>query len=148
MNYNSYNISCLITSIIMFLILIFKFNQINLCILLLLSAIFSILWRSIKIIKGKEVIEKNNNHHHSLVNPFFILDFSFAILAFLCIIFSKQINKKLIVLLAIIFIMAWYLTLSYTKKKNKNIKTSQAVHFYGHCYVILIIFLTFYLNIF
>jgi hypothetical protein len=150
MDYYSYNCGCLITSIIMLVILSFKFKEIDLCIILLLAAVFSIIWRSMKIIKGKEEIEKDNNHNHSLKNPFFILDFLFAILAFLCVLCSKQINKKLIFFIILIFILAWIINFSgnNSKIKNKLISTSQTIHFCGHCYVLFIVFITFYLNIF
>ena len=62
MDYYSYNVACLITSMLMLIILSFKFKEIDLCLILLLAAIFSIIWRSMKIIKGKEEIEKDNNH--------------------------------------------------------------------------------------
>jgi hypothetical protein len=158
MDYYSYNVACLITSILMLIILSFKFKEINLCLILLLSAIFSIIWRSIKIIKGKETIEKDNNHNHSLKNLFFILDFCFAILALLCVIFSKQINKKFLLFIFLIFILSWSLNFigndsndgndsNNNNFKNKIISTSQTVHFCGHCYLIFIVFITFYLNI-
>jgi len=159
MDYNSYNFGCLITSILMLIIVSLKFWEINLCFILLLAAIFSIIWRSIKILKGKNNIEKDNNHNHSLKNPFFILDFCFATLGFLCVLFSKQINKKFIFLTILIIILSWMLNFvsnfNFSKKsmydskiKNKIINTSQTIHFCGHCYVILIIFITFYLNIY
>ena len=159
MDYNSYNFACLITSILMLIILSYKFQEIDLCIILLFASIFSIIWRSMKVIKGKDIIEKNDNHNHSLKNPFFILDFGFAILAFLCVIFSKQINKKFITLVILIFILAWILNISSIGNdrngsdssndfKNKLINTSQTIHFCGHCYVIIIIFITFYMYIY
>ena len=149
MNYYSYNLGCLITSILMLIILCMKFQQIDLCIILLLAALFSILWRSIKLIIGKEEIEKEDNHNHSLKNPFFILDFVFAILGYLCVIFSKQINKKFIYLTLLIFVLAWILNIISYKMDNKDkiISISQGTHFCGHCYVVLIIIITFYLNI-
>ena len=159
MDYYSYNFACLITSILMLIIVSLKFQEINLCLILLLAAIFSIIWRSMKIIKGKEEIEKDNNHNYSLKNPFFILDFGFAILAFLCVSLSKQINKKFIFITILVFILAWILNFVSNdsndksdnvdnNSKNKIISTSQTVHFCGHCFVIFIIFITFYLNIY
>lgn len=159
MEYYSYNFACLITSILMLIIVSFKFQQIDLCLILLLSAIFSIIWRYLKIIKGKEEIEKDNNHNHSLKNPFFILDFCFAILAFLCVLFSKQINKKFLLFIFLIFVLAWILNFISNSNdsndksdnnktfKNKLISTSQTIHFCGHCFLIFIVFITFYLNI-
>lgn len=156
MDYYSYNFACLITSILMLIIVSFKFKEIDLCLILLLASIFSIIWRSIKIIKGQHAIEKDNNHNHSLKNPFFILDFSFATLAFLCVLFSKQINKKFLLFIFLIFILAWSLNFISESNdsnnrnnnlKNKIISTSQTIHFCGHCYLIFIVFITFYLNI-
>lgn len=159
MDYYSYNFACLITSILMLIIVSFKFQEIDLCLILLLAAIFSIIWRSIKIIKGKDTIEKDNNHNNSLRNPFFILDFGFATLAFLCVLFSKQINKKFLLLIFFIFVLAWILNFISESNdsndsnnrdnnlKNKIISTSQTVHFCGHCFLIFIVFITFYLNI-
>ena len=159
MEYYSYNFACLITSILMLIILSFKFKEIDLCLILLLSAIFSIIWRSLKIIKGKDTIEKDNNHNHSINNPFFILDFGFATLAFLCVLFSKQINKKFLLLIFLIFVLAWILNFiseindngdnnnNNNNFKNKIISTSQTIHFCGHCFLIFIVFITFYLNI-
>ena len=157
MDYYSYNFACLITSIFMLIIVSFKFKEIDLCIILILASIFSILWRSMKIIKGQDSIEKNNNHNHSLTNPFFILDFGFATLGFLCVLFSKQINKKFIFLTILIFTLAWILNFVSNHKnkdnkdninfKNKILSTSQTIHFCGHCFVIFIVFITFYLNI-
>ena len=140
----------------MLIIVSFKFKEIDLCLILLLASIFSIIWRSIKIIKGQHAIEKDNNHNHSLKNPFFILDFSFATLAFLCVLFSKQINKKFLLFIFLIFILAWSLNFISESNdsnnrnnnlKNKIISTSQTIHFCGHCYLIFIVFITFYLNI-
>jgi hypothetical protein len=143
----------------MLIIVSFKFKEIDLCLILLLASIFSIIWRSIKIIKGQHAIEKDNNHNHSLKNPFFILDFSFATLAFLCVLFSKQINKKFLLFIFFIFILAWSLNFISESNdsnnsnnrnnnlKNKIISTSQTIHFCGHCYLIFIVFITFYLNI-
>lgn len=153
MNFFSYNLGCLITSILMLFLVLFRFKQINLCIILLFASIFSIIWRSIKIIKGKDEIEKDNNHNYLINNLFFILDFTFAILGFLCVIFSKQINIRFIILTIFIFILSWLLyIIEFNKIKkntqindNKIISTSQTIHFCGHCYVILIVFLTFYL---
>lgn len=156
MDYYSYNFACFITSILMLIILSFKFKEIDLCLILLLASIFSIIWRSMKIIKGQHAIEKDNNHNHYLKNPFFILDFSFATLAFLCVLFSKQINKKFLLFIFLIFILAWSLNFISESNdsnnrnnnlKNKIISTSQTIHFCGHCYLIFIVFITFYFNI-
>ena len=68
MNYSQYNKGCLITSFLMLLLLIFKYKEIDLCIILILGSIFSILWRSIKIIYGKDKIEKNNEGKLSKLN--------------------------------------------------------------------------------
>ena len=100
------------------------------------------MWRSIKLIEGENNIEnKNLDNYNSLKNPFFILDFTFALLGYLCVISSRQINKKFTFLTLLIFIIAWYL---YFKE---NFKTSKIIHFCGHCYVIIIIYLTFFLYI-
>ena len=153
MNYYSYNVGCLITSVLMLIILCMKFQQINLCVILLFAAVFSILWRSIKLIIGKTKIEKTN-HNNYLKNPFFILDFVFAILGYSCVLCSKQINKKFIFLTILVFVLAWILHFINYKNNNDNnlndkiINTSQTIHFCGHCYVVLIVILTFYLNIY
>ena len=60
MNYDEYNFSCLITSIIMLVLVIFKNREVDLCIILLLAAIFSITWRSTKLIQGQNIIEKDS----------------------------------------------------------------------------------------
>ncbi len=159
MNYNLYNLGCLITSILMLIILSFRFQEIDLCLILILASIFSIVWRSIKIIQGQNKIENNNNNNNRnnyLKNGFFILDFSFAILGYLCVLFSKQINKKFIILTLFIFILAWGINFivisndsndSNDSNHKKLISTSQTIHFCGHCYVIFIVFITFYLYI-
>ena len=59
MNYNEYNCCCLVTSIIMLILIIFKIHMVDLCIILLLAAIFSITWRSTKLIQGQNIIEKD-----------------------------------------------------------------------------------------
>ena len=141
MNYNEYNIRCLITSVLMFILVILKIHEVDLCIVLILAAIFSTIWRSIKLIQGSDIIEKDDLDNHSLYHPLFILDFSFAILGFICVINSRQINKKFIYLTILVFIIAW--TLHFLQQR----KTSRVIHFSGHCYVILIFFLTFYLSI-
>lgn len=74
MNYKQYNGVCLVTSILMLLLLIFKYKQIDLCVVLIFSSVFSIIWRSMKLIKGKKEIEYNDGKHNKLVtfmNPFF-----------------------------------------------------------------------------
>jgi hypothetical protein len=127
----------------MLLLLIFKYKEIDLCIILILGSIFSILWRSIKIIYGKDKIEKNNEGklsklNKSFVNPFFLLDFIFGLLGYICICYSKQINNKFIILIFSIFMLAWILNIS-----SQHNNTSQTIHFCGHCYVLLIFLLTF-----
>ena len=101
MDFNDYNFVCLITSITMLIILISKFNNINVCYILVLGTIFSIIWRSMKLIQGEEKIEKdengNQNSNKYIYNPWFILDFTFAILAYICIFSCNQINKKFII---------------------------------------------------
>lgn len=145
MNYNNYNFSCLITSILMLIILISKFNNINLCFILLLGAIFSIIWRSIKLVQGENNIELDENRNKKITkyikNPWFILDFTFGFLAYICIISSNQINKKFIILTFLIFLMAWIMQFM-----NMN-KSSCYIHTLGHIYILIVFILTFYLYI-
>ena len=141
MNYDEYNCCCLVTSIIMFILIILKIHEVDLCIILLLAALFSIIWRSTKLIQGKNKIEKDDSDNNSLYHPLFILDFAFAVLGFLCVINSRQINHKFIYLTILVFLIAW--TLYFINQR----KTSRTIHFSGHCYVILVFFLTFYLSI-
>ncbi len=139
MDYNTYNYFCLTTSIIVLALLIIKINIITLGIILLLSAIFSIIWRSTKLIKGQREIEKRNNTY--IDNPLFLLDFGFAILAFICIFYTKQINRKFFGITFFVFALAWLLY-------YMNItRTARVLHSCGHCYVIVLIILTFYLSI-
>ena len=139
MNYNEYNTCCLFTSIIMIVLVLFKFKEVNLCLILLLAALFSITWRSTKLIQGQNIIEKDDLNNNYFSHPLFILDLTFAILGFLCVINSRQIHYKFIYLTILIFSIGW--TLHFLEKR----KTSRMIHFSGHCYVILIFFLTFYL---
>lgn len=140
MNFNNYNIACIITSFIMLIFISLRFNAIDFSYILLLSALFSIIWRTYKLIKGEDIIEKNNNIHHSHNNPLFICDMLFIILSYLVLFNCKNINKKFLFLTLFIFILAWLLSYENTKI------TSRDVHFCGHCYVVLIFFLTFYVN--
>lgn len=163
MNFNQYNSCCLFTSIIMLTLVIIKFKEIDLCVILLLAACFSIIWRGAKLIFGEDNIEKtilnnrneneNNNETDNetgnknkiiytkgeLYHPLFLLDFTFAILAFMCVINSKQINHKFIYLVILTFAIAW--TLYFLDIRS----SSRSIHFVGHCYVILIVIFTFYL---
>ena len=145
MNFNDYNFACLITSITMLIILISKFNDINVCYILVLGTIFSIIWRSMKLIQGEEKIETdengNKNSNKYIYNPWFILDFTFAILAYICIISCNQINKKFIILTFLVFLLAWVMQFM---KINEY---SRVVHTIGHVYILIIFILTFYLNI-
>lgn len=145
MNFNDYNFACLITSITMFVILISKFDNINVCYILVLGTIFSIIWRSMKLIQGEEKIETdengNKNSNKYIYNPWFILDFTFAILAYICIFSCNQINKKFIILTFLVFLLAWVMQFM---KINEY---SRVVHTIGHVYVLIIFILTFYLNI-
>lgn len=145
MNFNDYNFACLITSITMFVILISKFNDINVCYILVLGTIFSIIWRSMKLIQGEEKIETdengNKNSNKYIYNPWFILDFTFAILAYICIFSCNQINKKFIILTFLVFLLAWIMQFM---KINEY---SRVVHTIGHVYVLIIFILTFYLNL-
>jgi len=145
MNYYSYNIACLITSILMLILVSFKFQEIDLCLILILAAIFSIIWRSIKIVVGQKKIQPLYGEKNYLKNPFFISDFIFEILGYLCVLFSKQINRKFIILTLILFTIGWYFHLFSSGPYVKSI--SQTIHFCGHCYVIFIVFITFYLYI-
>lgn len=143
MNYNNYNFACLITSIVMLIILISKFNNINLCFILLLGAIFSIIWRSIKLVQGEDNIELDENGNKNITkyikNPWFILDFTFGFLAYICIISSNQINKKFIILTFLIFLLAWIMQFM-----NIN-EPSRDIHTLGHIYILIVFILTFYL---
>jgi len=138
MNYYNYNFICLLTSLIMLFIICFRYNKIDFCYIFILSALFSIIWRSTKLIKGKEKIEENNNN---LKHPLFILDFIFALLVYICLIHSKQINYKFIIITFFVFILAW----TYHFINQRNI--SNTIHTTGHFYVILIFILVFYFNI-
>ena len=145
MNFDDYNFACLITSITMFVILISKFDDINVCYILVLGTIFSIIWRSMKLIQGEEKIETdengNKNSNKYIYNPWFILDFTFAILAYICIFSCNQINKKFIILTFLVFLLAWVMQFM---KINEY---SRVVHTIGHVYVLIIFILTFYLNL-
>ena len=140
MNFYDYNFACLITSITMFIILISKFDNINVCYILVLGTIFSIIWRSMKLIQGEEKIETdengNKNSNIYIYNPWFILDFTFAILAYICIFSCNQINKKFIILTFLVFLLAWIMQFM---KINEY---SRVVHTTGHVYVLIIFILT------
>lgn len=153
MNYIQYNVSCLITSILMLLLLISKFKKIDLCVVLIFGAVFSIIWRSIKLIKGQNNIEYDSNGKKNklitFMNPFFTLDFIFGILYFMCISKTKQINYKYLIIVSIIFNLAWILNI-YEIYKSKNVDKfclSHTIHFSGHLCLLLVFVLTFYLNI-
>lgn len=137
MNFENENICCLITSIIMLILLLNKFSNINLCVILIFAALFSIIWRSTKIIFRDNIKDQVN----LLYNPLFILDFTFAVFGFLCMFKDKQMNNKFIYIAILIFIIGW--SLYFINEKD----IARDVHFFGHCYVILIFFLTFYLSI-
>lgn len=137
MNYYNYNTFCLITSIIVLILVIFKVNYINLCFILILSAVFSILWRSTKLIKGEKEINENGYRR----DPLFILDLSVALLAFFCIFYSNQVNRKFYIITIFVFILAWLFFFM------KHVKTARVLHSCGHCYVVIIFILTFYLYI-
>lgn len=152
MTYNQYNFFCLITSILFFIIIVSKYNYIDFYIVLLLASIFSIIWRSIKLYRGQNIIEKDENlitnYKKSNSNPFFLFDFCFAILAYICIFYSNQVNRKFVILTFLFFIIAWFINISDVKNNNSQLKTiSEIIHSCGHFYVVLIMFITFYLNI-
>lgn len=149
MNYIQYNVSSLIISILMLLLLISKFRQIDLYVVLLFGAVFSIIWRSIKLIKGKDKIEYDNNGKLNklitFLNPFFMLDFVFGVLFFICISKTKQINYKFLIIVSIIFNLAWMCNI-YEIYKSKNVDKfcmSHTIHFVGHLCLLLIFVLTF-----
>ena len=148
MNYYQYNIACLITSILALLLVLYKYNEINLCLILILAIIFSILWRSTKVFMGYNKIEEdengNINKNKQLKHPLFLLDLIFAILAFICVLYSNQVNKKFILITILVLIIAWII---YTTTNNNYIEVSNRIHFLSHCYVVFIIFITFYLYI-
>ena len=137
MNFENENICCLITSIVMLILILNKLSNINLCIVLIFAAVFSIIWRSTKII-FRDNIKDNIS---LLYNPLFILDFTFAIFGFMCMFNDKNVNNKFLYMAILIFIIGWYLYFM------NNGDIARNVHFFGHCYVILIFFFTFYLNI-
>jgi len=153
MNYKQYNGACLITSILMLLLLISKFKHIDLCVVLIFGAVFSIIWRSIKLIKGKDNIEYDNNGKQNklitFLNPLFMLDFVFGILCFICISKTKQINYKFLIIVSIIFNLAWALNFYeiYKKQDNDKFCMSHTMHFVGHLCLLLIFVLTFYFYI-
>ena len=137
MNYEYYNTACLITSIVMLFVISGNFNKVDLCVVLLLASLFSIIWRSTKLFKGKSVIEKNSRND-ILTHPLFILDFVFALIGYICIMYSGQISYKLILLTFTIFTLGW--TLHFCNLPE----AARSVHFSGHCCVIFIFILTFY----
>jgi hypothetical protein len=145
MNFNNYNFACLLTSITMLIILLSQYTKINLCYILLIGSILSILWRGTKLLQGENNIEidedgtKNSNKY--IKNPLFILDFLFGFLAYICIFSSNQINKKFIILTFLIFVLAWIMQFM------KINEISRSVHTLGHVYVLIIFILTFYLNL-
>jgi hypothetical protein len=139
MNYKLYNLVCLFTSLLVLLILLNKFKQIDYCIILLIAAVFSCLWRGTKLYKGEKYIESDN---HKCSHILFNLDFLFAVFAFICIISTGKINKKFILFILFIFICSW--SLEIINLPN----TGQIIHTYGHFTIIIIIVLTYYLNFF
>lgn len=146
MNYYQYNTACIFTSILMLLLIIIKYKEINLCLILILASIFSILWRCTKVYMGDEKINKDKNGNFSsnnqLSHPLFLLDLLFALLAFICVLYSNQINKKFIFIVIFLFIIVWGIHFT-----DLDVETSNTLHFLAHCYILLIIFITFYLYI-
>lgn len=153
MNYIQYNVSCLITSILMLLLLISKFKKIDLCVVLIFGSVFSIICKSIKLIKGKDNIEYDNNGKHNklitFLNPLFMLDFVFGVLCFICISKTKQINYKFLIIVSIIFNLAWTLNIYeiYKKQETDKFCLSHIIHFSGHLCLLLVFVLTFYFYI-
>tara|TARA_E500000178_G_C17007567_1_gene748927 strand:- start:5 stop:451 length:447 start_codon:yes stop_codon:yes gene_type:complete len=147
MNYNDYNICCLFTSLIIFFLILFKNNNIDFYIILLLSSIFSIIWRGTKIYKGQNKIDINNGNFDitkQLKHPLFILDITFAIFSIILVLYSNQVNKKLIFLTLFVFLIAWSI---YFLNIDNSIEISNNIHFLAHIFVIITLFITFYLYI-
>ncbi len=154
MNYYQYNISCILTSIIFFLLVLLKWNEMNFCYILILAGLFSVLWRSTKILIGPEKIIHDEdgkvNENKQLKHPLFILDITFAILAFTCVFINNHVNKKLFFVVMLAFLIAWilhFIGAEIKKENNYYINTSNDMHLLGHCYVIILILITYYLEI-
>lgn len=138
MDYKSYNCTCFMTSVIVTFVLLYKYKDIDLCFILILAALFSILWRLIKIYKGEKYIEKDNHKRNHLL---FNCDFAFSTLALLCVILTGKINSKFLLLIITIFLFAWLLEL------NDYTNNSNIIHTYGHLTIIFIIVLTYYFKL-
>ena len=115
MNYNNYNFTCLITSILMLIILITKFKNINLCFILLFGAIFSIIWRSIKLVEGENKIELDENGNKN-IKKFIILTFLIFLLAWIMQFMnfnetSRDVHTLGHIYILIVFILTFYLYL-------------------------------------
>lgn len=136
MNFNTYNGLCLTTSILMFILVSLQYSKINICWLLILASLFSIIWRSRKLVIGEEKFKEKGYD-----DIYFILDLVFAFLAVGCVFFSNQVNKKLLYICILAMILSWLFIFL------EDERTSNYMHATGHCYVILGIILTFYINI-
>jgi len=137
MHYRTYHLACFFTSIIMLIILLPIYKKINFCYILILSAIFSAIWRLYNFIV---TLNDNPNkiYTQDFYNPLFILDLLFAFLAIICICRQKNFPKIYIYLSFILFFLSWF---SYF---NNNRNASKIIHTLGHIYIICIIFFIYY----
>ena len=139
MDYKTYNCICFMTSFLAIFVLLYKFKDIDFCSVLLLAALFSTLWRALKLYKGEKYIEHDNHKRSHLL---FNLDFIFAVLALLCVIFTGKVNNKFLLLILCVFFIAWLLELT------NLTDTGDIIHTFGHFLCILVIILTYYFNIY
>ena len=101
-----------------------------------------------QIIYGEKKLNTDNNGNYNknnyLKNPFFILDLTFALLCFIFISFTGIVNLKFIYTILIVLFIGWTFFLF----NNNTLDLSRTIHACGHCYVILLLFITYYLDIY
>lgn len=130
MDNSTYDTLCLISSFSALIILILNITQINLCFFLIISALFSFIWRTYKL------LFKINTYNNYL----FYADFFFAIIAIICFCYNNKIDLIFKVLIITFLIFSWIFYFF-------NNKVSNTIHTIAHYVAIFSLIYCCYLKI-
>lgn len=137
----TYDIFCIVTSLTILLLTIYKFKQVDFCYLFLISATFSILWRTFKVIKKPQFAGQIN------YNPLFLCDFFTASFLLMCLIFKKGYNKLLLLIVISFLLLGWGIRFYHDSNKDNEYARlySDMVHSVAHISAIIFFIVTFYI---
>lgn len=119
MNIETYDSLCIISSFLVLVLLIVMRDKFTYCGIFILSAIFSLIWRTYRFNTGS-----SQNH------PLFYIDLLFAFLTIYFCCFSPEISMIAVGIIVAFMILSWIL------KYTNNISLSNIVHSIAHYLIV------------